>query len=316
MKRDNKEGFIEKANRVHCNKYDYSKVEYVNNQTKICIICPEHGEFWQTPNNHLKGHGCPKCGKILQNELETKTTEEFINEAKNIHGNKYDYSKTIYSGALKKLCIICPEHGEFWQIANSHLSGCGCKKCKGIGMTTDEWVKKAIKVHGNKYDYTKTKYNGYKEKVCIVCPEHGEFWQSPTNHIRGYGCPNCRNYKLELEIKKTLEDNGINFEQHKRFSWMQNKSVDFYLPEHNAIIECQGIQHFEPTDFANKGNEWATKKYKKTKEIDELKLKLSKENGIKIFYYSNLNIDFPYEVYIDKNKLIKDVTENGTSIHC
>jgi hypothetical protein len=320
MKRLTTQQFIKKAKKVHGDKYDYSKVEYTNSQTKVCIICPEHGEFWQTPNNHLKKNGCPSCGKLTQNKSETKTTENFIKESTIIHNNKYDYSKTIYEGALKKVCIICPEHGEFWQTPTSHLHGCGCKKCKGFGLTNDEWIEKAKKIHGNKYNYSKTKYNGAYSKVCIICPEHGEFWQFPNNHLNGAGCPNCRNYKLENEIKILLEKKHINFEQHKHFKWLKNKNsyktLDFYLPDYSVIIECQGIQHFEPTDFAGKGKEWATQKYNETKETDNLKLNLCKEHGLTMFYYSNLNIDFPYKVYTDKNKLINTITKNGKNVDC
>ena len=110
--------FIEKAKAVHGDKYDYSKVEYVKAKEKVCIICQEHGEFWQTPNNHLRGEGCPFCygSKKL-------TTEEFISKAKQIHGNKYDYSNVNYVNKYTKVCIICPEHGEFWQKPSNHLKG-------------------------------------------------------------------------------------------------------------------------------------------------------------------------------------------------
>ena len=320
MKKLTLQQFIEKAKLIHGNKYDYSKVEYINSQTKVCIICNEHGEFWQTPNNHLKSNGCPICGKIKQNKSETRTTEDFIKKSIIIHNNKYDYSKTKYNGALKKICIICPEHGEFWQVANSHLQGCGCKKCKGFEKTNEEWIKKAKLTHGNKYDYSKVEYINAQTKVCIICPEHGEFWQLPNNHLKGNGCPNCKNYKLENEIKKLLEEKNIKFEQNKHFKWLKNKNayktLDFYLPEYSVIIECQGIQHFVPTDFAGKGKEWAEKKHIKTKETDKLKFNLCKEHGLTIFYYSNLNIDFPYNVYTDKNNLIKLITKNGKNIHC
>jgi len=317
MKKLDKKTFIEKARNVHGNKYDYSNVEYENYNTKICIICPEHGEFWQTPSNHLKGCGCPKCGKELQNKLETKTTKNFILEAQSIHGNKYDYSKVEYINSLKKVCIICPEHGEFWQTPSSHLQGCGCKKCAGFGITTDEWIKKAKKVHGDKYDYSKVNYKGAEKKVCIICSEHGEFWQLPNNHLKGRGCPNCRNYKLETNIMKFLTENKIKFEHNKTFKWLKSnnayKTLDFYLPEYNAAIECQGIQHFMPTDFANKGNEWAENKFKKTLESDKIKLTECEKRGIKMFYYSELNIKYPYEIYNDKNKLLKAIIKNGTN---
>ena len=120
--------FIEKAKQIHNDKYNYSKVNYVNSRTKVCIICPEHGEFWQTPHNHLKGYGCTKCGKE-KSHLPKITTEDFIAKSKEIHGNKYDYSKACYKTCDTKVCIICPEHGEFWQTPSNHINGSGCPKC-------------------------------------------------------------------------------------------------------------------------------------------------------------------------------------------
>ena len=98
--------FIEKAKNIHKDKYDYSKVEYIDSKTKICIICPKHGEFWQTPANHLKGRGCPKCSFKKMSDLKLKTTNKFIEDAKNIHGDKYDYSKVEYKDNKTKVCII------------------------------------------------------------------------------------------------------------------------------------------------------------------------------------------------------------------
>ena len=120
--------FIEKARQIHNDKYDYSKVNYVNSRTKVCIICPTHGEFWQTPHNHLKGYGCAECGKE-KSHLSKMTTEDFIVKSKEIHGNKYDYSKACYKTCDTKVCIICPEHGEFWQTPSNHMNGSGCPKC-------------------------------------------------------------------------------------------------------------------------------------------------------------------------------------------
>ena len=120
--------FIEKARQIHNDKYDYSKVNYVNSRTKVCIICPEHGEFWQTPHNHLKGYGCAECGK-KKSHLPKITTEDFIAKSKEIHGNKYDYSKVCYKTSDTKVCIICAEHGEFWQTPSNHMNGSGCPKC-------------------------------------------------------------------------------------------------------------------------------------------------------------------------------------------
>ena len=210
------EDFINKANEVHGDKYDYSKVKYTRRDSKVCIICPEHGEFWQKAANHLNGNGCPKCAG------RNMTTEEFIRKAKEIHGDKYDYSKVDYVGSHLKVCIICPEHGEFWQSANKHLRGNGCAKCKGV-YDTESFVEKAKEVHGDKYDYSKVEYKGTQTKVCIICPEHGEFWQTPSNHLVGSGCPICnvgytkqykfnllQEFKDEYEFRAFLENNDEN----------------------------------------------------------------------------------------------------------
>ena len=121
--------FIEEARNTHGDKYDYSKVEYINSHYKVCIICPEHGEFRQTPDSHIRGCGCQECKKESIGNKKRKKVEEFISEANFVHNNKYDYSKVQYTNTHKKVCIICPIHGDFWQEPNIHLDGCGCPKC-------------------------------------------------------------------------------------------------------------------------------------------------------------------------------------------
>ena len=205
-KQHTKETFIKRACEIHGDKYDYSKVEYTNLNTHVCIICPEHGEFWQLPSNHIhKTHprGCPKCngGVVL-------TQEEFLTKAHEIHGDKYDYSKVDYVNTNTKVCIICPKHGEFWQRPGAHLSGAGCPSCweerKGQSLysNTEEFIKKARKVHGDKYDYSKVDYERSRKKVCIICPKHGEFWQTPNDHLCGGGCHECS--KIIIGQKHTL----------------------------------------------------------------------------------------------------------------
>jgi hypothetical protein len=185
--------FIAKAKKIHGDKYDYSKVEYVNDRTKVCIICPKHGEFWQTPNSHLNGYGCSKCAYEVKGKRRSFSKEEFIKKTRKVHGDKYDYSKVNYVNNYTKVCIICPEHGEFWQTPSAHLRGQGCPKCKSKKQTctTDEFIAKAKKIHGDKYDYSKVEYVNRKTKVCIICPKHGEFWQTPNHHLSGCGCPKC-----------------------------------------------------------------------------------------------------------------------------
>ena len=124
-----KENFINKSNLIHNSKYDYSKVEYINTDTKVCIICPIHGEFWQTPHNHLNGQQCPKCALEISANKRKKTKEQFFESAKKIYGVTYDLSKAEYINNKTKVCVICPNHGEFWIKPNSFLNGHSCPQC-------------------------------------------------------------------------------------------------------------------------------------------------------------------------------------------
>jgi very-short-patch-repair endonuclease len=207
--------FIKKAKEKHGDKYDYSKVEYVNSKTKVIIICEEHGEFLQTPTDHYNG-GCKKCADMLRNETRRFTIEELVQKAKEIHGDKYDYSNAQYDG--KKINNInCKIHGKFKQSMDVHINRKGgCKKCgdilrgKNRMFTTEEFIKKSIEKHGDKYDYSKVEYNGTYNKIIIICREHGEFLQTPTSHIRGCGCQLCYDNRRGETIRKTTEEFIIN----------------------------------------------------------------------------------------------------------
>lgn len=126
-----KEDWLKLVKEKYGDKYNYSKVEYINYNTPVTIICPIHGEFECTPNNHYKSNtGCPKCGREKANRTESSTQEYFIEKAKQVHNNKYDYSKVKYINQQYKVAIICPEHGEFQQLPGNHLMGQGCPKCQ------------------------------------------------------------------------------------------------------------------------------------------------------------------------------------------
>lgn len=145
------EEFIRRARELHGDRYDYSKVEYVNARTKVCIVCPRHNEFWQTPRDHLSGYGCKTCGLEVISDSKRMTLHCFLDKANEIHNSKYNYSKVEYIGTENKVCIICPEHGEFWQTPHRHLSGQGCPLCgrhkntiEGVGTNdVNECVKKS-----------------------------------------------------------------------------------------------------------------------------------------------------------------------------
>lgn len=201
-------------NRKHNNKYDYSKMNYINAHTKICIICPKHGEFSQLPSHHLNGSGCQKCGGVAK-----LNNSEFIIKAKAMHGNKYDYSQVEYVNMKTKVKIVCPIHGLFIQAANNHLNGSNCPDCnlESKFLTKDEFINKSKEIHGEKYDYSDVEYINYKSKVKIFCITHGEFEQTPETHIKGGGCHICSGFIKEFlsyeEAKEFIVKLGFKSQQ-------------------------------------------------------------------------------------------------------
>lgn len=189
--------FISKAKSVHGDKYDYPQIEYISIREKVKIICRKHGMYKQTPDSHLSGRGCPECAKSSIANALSLDQDVFISRAKLVHNDKYDYSETEYVSAHKKIKIICPQHGIFTQNANDHINGCGCPKCGKLRMakvrslSQDDFIIRSKAAHGDKYDYSKTKYIRSHDKLKIICPIHGEFEQIAQAHMSGQGCEKC-----------------------------------------------------------------------------------------------------------------------------
>ncbi len=217
----NTEDFIEKSNNVHNNKYDYSKVNYINSKSKVIIICKIHGEFTQAPQLHISFHGCKLCSfERLSQKKRIPNIENFIKKANIIHNNKYDYSKMNYINSKEKVIIICKIHGEFTQSPRLHLKSNGCKlcSCKKISdkiYLTKNFIKRANTIHNNKYDYSNIDYINNYYKVLIHCKIHGQFLQSPNTHLRGVGCIMCQSLlsiiRKNILIKPKLKKTDINY---------------------------------------------------------------------------------------------------------
>lgn len=200
---DRKKLMLEKARKVHGDKYDYTKVVYKTAQVKIEIVCPSHGPFWQSSDAHVNGRGCPACGREKSKataHLSTSTQEEYLEKVGKVHGNYYSYDKTKYLGRTKDIIITCPVHGDFQQKASNHLIGAGCPIC-GIEkahahylQTTNDFITKSKKVHGDKYDYSISEYKGKDHPVIVNCKTHGPFLlKKAHHHYLGHqtGCPKC-----------------------------------------------------------------------------------------------------------------------------
>ena len=270
--------FIEKAKKIHGDKYDYSLVEYTASKNKIKIICSIHGMFEQRASGHLHGYGCNKCSY----ENQKIKIDNFIERAKKIHGNKYDYSLVEYKNYDTKVKIICDIHGEFEQTPSNHLKGNDCLECSLNKRKTNtlKFIEKAKKVHSDKYDYSLVDYSGFDKKVVIICHIHGEFEQTPQNHLKGQNCPICKESKGEYKIREYLINKNINFIPQYKFDDCKNVLLlpfDFYLPDYNTCIEYNGIQHYKPVEHFG-GEE----RFIIQQKCDKIKLDYCEINKIKL----------------------------------
>jgi len=303
--------FIEKSKNKFGDKFDYSEVKYVDSQTPITLICNEHNiKFSITPNQHLNTRfgGCKVCHtqyieSTKTKNIRTKLTEEerkerrreleknhFIERAIKKFGDRFDYSEIEYIDSQTPINIIDKaSNNEMFSIKPCNFLSSVHGRKDTLDVKRKKFIEKARKLHGDKYDYSKVEYKSDKERVCIICPKHGEFWMTPHNHLAthrgGCGCPKCANTvsKLEESIINRLTKENIKFKKEyankKLFGKMRG---DFFIESHNVMIECQGRQHFEEINslhFAYGGC------LSNQIERDYNFNKCCKNANIKLFYY-------------------------------
>lgn len=305
------EEFVEKARFVHGDEYDYSKTEYINSYEKVCIICPKHGEFWMTPNAHISAkHKCPKCShqsyKYSYDEIVNKINEKYP---------QISISNQAFNGLRNKGEFFCNavdecgnKHG-FFEKKVADVLRYGCPKCgRYAKLNKDIFIERSNKAHSNKYDYSNAEYINFETKVCIICPKHGEFWQSPHSHLSGVGCPLCsKENNINETILYEFIRNNIDCEviREKKFEWLGLKSLDIFIPKLNIAIEYQGEQHFEPINFYG-----GIKTYNEIVKRDKEKNLLCKENNIRLFYFSkakNIPSSYVDKVYVNAEELLREI---------
>lgn len=249
----NKEEFVKEATYIHKGLYTYDDFVMVNTHTKGKIHCTKHNiDFEMSPDHHLQGQGCPKCRYEKASKSKTKSTEEFINYARKMHGDRFDYSKVNYIHGNEKVCIICPEHGEFWMTPNNHTNKLlmeGCPECgrnntkKSHLFSNDEFIEKCNIVHNNYYDYSLTKYTNSLNYISIICPQHGLFTQNASNHLHGQGCPKCSCFrsKGEREVEDFIQELGFEIITTNR-KILNGEELDIVIPQKNIAIEYNGLR--------------------------------------------------------------------------
>ena len=246
------EYFIDRAKKVHGDRYDYSESVYVSNHEKLKIICRIHGVFYTAPSNHYAGKGCPVCaGKVPMN------TSRFLVRANEKHGDRYDYSLVKCDNNMSKVTIICKIHGPFVQLATKHVdAGHGCPECGGSRKkTTAEFIAQASKINPE-YDYSLAVYKNDSSKVEVVCPTHGHFWQKAGDIIKGKKCAKCLWSRGNNKIVEVLDALSISYDREYRFSdCIEKRPLPFDVAVFNSdkslagLIEFDGEQHFKAVDY-------------------------------------------------------------------
>ena len=281
--------------KFHSGKYDYSQVVYTGIKNHVEIICPTHGVFTQSPDAHSR-QGCRLCGNLVRNQKTNaprikEARKRFFQESPIVHGGKYDYSKVVYVNCKTKVEIICPVHGSIFQAPLDHISGKGCNKCAGNNSdySRQQFVIEAAEMHSGKYDYSKAVYAGCYDKVEIICPKHGSFWQAAIAHKRGQGCPTCNESRGEREVARWLRNNHIPFERQKRFESCKNKRslpFDFYIPLF-TLIEYDGPHHHDKEFSDRMGYDWEYRQ-----KNDAIKTRWCEDNGYQLIRISEID-DIP-----------------------
>jgi hypothetical protein len=272
------ETFNKKSKQLYGNKVDRNNVNYINNRTPVlfkCNINNDHGEFWQRPDNHLSGRGCPKCGRDRISEFKKNSEEDIVNRFKETHGDKYIYDNFVYNGFHTNSIMKCKEHGDFLQSPANHIKGHGCPNCgllktlEYTRLSLEDFIIKAIEIHGGKYNYQDFIYSSTHIKGSIKCNICGYiFEQTPGAHLQGQGCPRCKKSKGELRIIEILDKYDIDFkDEYKLPEIGDNYRYDFYLPDYNVLIEFHGKQHYKHIQFFHKTED----EFLARKNIDDIK---------------------------------------------
>lgn len=303
--------FIKRGNKIHNCKYSYEKTDLGNRDEngKVIITCPIHGEFKQEPNNHLRGVGCQKCANNIK-----KDSEKIIEEIKSIYGDKYIIPDDFeYVNNKIPLHIICPIHGDFYPFYGNFVKmKHGCKKCSCNLYNNDEFVENVKSIYGNLLSYDNVNFKGYRNKVLVKCQKCNKIHDVyPKRLLSGSFKCDCMKSKytiLENNVADKLDKLNIKYIFQYKTNWLKNKealSLDFYLPEYNVGIECQGRFHFEPYKTDDKKS---LKKYHEQVCRDKIKNQLCEDNNVKLIYYSNIKkSNYFSEIYNNMNDIIKEI---------
>lgn len=316
-KTKNTEWFINKASKIHNNKYQYTNTKYIHSDIKVSIICPIHGKFEQNPGSHLTGRGCNKCAIEFSKKNKSLSNEQFILKANKIHDNKYNYSKINYINNHTKITIICPIHGDFKQHPGNHLLGSICPKCRIITIKSKlstctnnknllNLYPEICKEWSNKNKLKpQTYYSQSNYKVWWKCLKCNFEYKAKIYHRTklNSSCPKCNFSHGEKKIEQYLIKNNINFKSQYRIKECKNIKqlpFDFGILNKNenllGLIEYNGQQHYklEKTGIFSK-----LENFQKVQKRDKIKQNFCKENQIPLLI-------IPYTEYNNIEQLLQE----------
>ena len=278
-----KNEFIKKAKSIHGNKYNYEYIpDNINLKEKIILECI-HGKFEKLSSCHLyKKSGCSKC----HHDKINPKSNDFFKNCKIKHSSLYIYDEKSFISMKKPIVFYCKIHGINNQMAYNHLNGQGCNKCakNKRNLTTEDFIKKSIEIHKDKYNYSNSIYINTKTKIEIICPYHGSYFTIANNHLHKnkYGCPMCDKSKGEIEVENILNKHKISYKPQFTFPDLKYKKrlrFDFGISKNNelkCLIEFNGKQHYKFNAFFHKTAE----KFEASKIRDQLKIDYCFKNNI------------------------------------
>ncbi len=244
-----------------------------------------------------------------------KKTHKFIQKATTVHGNLYDYSKVQYTRAMDKVVIICKSHGEFSQQASEHLRGRGCRACGFERMTTEDFIRKSRKVHGDIYDYSKSEFISSHTKTSVICSDHGVFHVSPNSHQRGTGCSTCAKIKIGKKASSKAADNFLKKAQSVHGEAIDFSKVIYSTAKEKAIFICPAHGEWEARpDNILHGKGCPSCRRQKIVEANKKKsLQAAKEFPLKGSQVHKNKYDYSKAEYISVHKKIEIICpEHGT----
>lgn len=263
----------------HGHKYDYSRVQIINNRIKVEIVCQKHGPFLQAPDHHIRGRGCPTCAKESRVWSRPLTSDEFFIKATEIHKGFYNYSSSVFLGGSKKISIVCTIHGEFSTLARKHLhEKRGCPSCGKVktrysqSVMYQDFFDRAVDRHGLAYSYAETSLRFLSDDIDVVCPAHGPFTVVASDHVHGRGCPKCRpqGSTPENELADYIHNLGFDIVRNSR-KIIPPLELDVAIPSERIAFEFNGIF-------------WHSEQAGKAFQYHQNKTLMAQSSGYKLFH--------------------------------